>query len=306
MDYKLEVVVVPVSDVDRAKAFYQGLGWRLDADFVTGPDFRVVQVTPPGSACAVIFGTGLTISAPGSADGLQLVAEDIEAARADLAARGAPVTEVFHDANGVFHRAGRPIASQARPRTTTVTARGSRSLTRTATPGTSRRSPPGCRAERPPRWLPSTRWPPGRGAAPRGGGTRQARGGDRAGRPGLAGLVRAVHGGRFGPGGRGHDCTAGASHGRTVMTIAPRDPLSPGASRNCSARPSSSSAAARASGWRQPARARSEGAEVILAARRPDRLRQAAAEVGAGGTAAFDATTRLLSSVFSRVPRSTT
>jgi catechol 2,3-dioxygenase-like lactoylglutathione lyase family enzyme len=70
MDYKLEVVVVPVSDVDRAKAFYQGLGWRLDADFVTGPDFRVVQVTPPGSACAVIFGTGLTTAAPGSADGL--------------------------------------------------------------------------------------------------------------------------------------------------------------------------------------------------------------------------------------------
>src|SRR5580693_2044161 len=101
---KLEVVVVPVSDVDRAKAFYQGLGWRLDADFVTGPDFRVVQATPPGSACAVIFGTGLTTAAPGFADGLQLVAEDIEAARADLAARGAPVSEVFHDANGVFHR----------------------------------------------------------------------------------------------------------------------------------------------------------------------------------------------------------
>jgi catechol 2,3-dioxygenase-like lactoylglutathione lyase family enzyme len=106
VDYKLEVVVVPVSDVGRAKAFYQGLGWRLDADFTTGPDFRVVQVTPPGSACAVIFGTGLTTAAPGSADGLQLVAADIGAARADLAARGAPVSEVFHDANGVFHRAG--------------------------------------------------------------------------------------------------------------------------------------------------------------------------------------------------------
>jgi catechol 2,3-dioxygenase-like lactoylglutathione lyase family enzyme len=106
MDYKLEVVVVPVSDVDRAKAFYTGLGWRLDADFVTGPDFRVVQVTPPGSACAVIFGTGLTTATPGSADGLQLVAQDIGAARADLATRGAPVSEVFHDANGVFHRAG--------------------------------------------------------------------------------------------------------------------------------------------------------------------------------------------------------
>jgi catechol 2,3-dioxygenase-like lactoylglutathione lyase family enzyme len=106
MDYKLEVVVVPVSDVDRAKTFYQRLGWRLDADFVTGPDFRVVQLTPPGSACAVIFGTGLTTATPGTADGLQLVADDIEAAHDDLAARGAQVSEVFHDANGVFHRAG--------------------------------------------------------------------------------------------------------------------------------------------------------------------------------------------------------
>jgi catechol 2,3-dioxygenase-like lactoylglutathione lyase family enzyme len=106
VDFRLEVVVIPVSDVDRAKAFYTGLGWRLDADFATGPDFRVVQVTPPGSACAVIFGAGLTTATPGSADGLQLVAGDIEAARADLAAHGAPVSEVFHDANGVFHRAG--------------------------------------------------------------------------------------------------------------------------------------------------------------------------------------------------------
>src|ERR1700760_2643238 len=76
MDYKLEVVVVPVSDVDRAKTFYQRLGWRLDADFVTGPDFRIVQLTPPGSACAVIFRTGLTTATPGT-DGVQLVADDI-------------------------------------------------------------------------------------------------------------------------------------------------------------------------------------------------------------------------------------
>jgi len=106
VDMKLEVVVVPVSDVDRAKAFYQALGWRLDADFVTGPDFRVVQMTPPGSACAVIFGTGITSAAPGSAQGLQLVADDIDAARAELASRGAQVSEVFHDAGGVFHHAG--------------------------------------------------------------------------------------------------------------------------------------------------------------------------------------------------------
>src|SRR6266702_5477958 len=87
MDFRLEVVVIPVSDVDRAKAFYQGLGWRLDADFATGPGFRVVQVTPPGSACSVIFGTGVTDAAPGSAEGMQLVADDIDAARADRAGR---------------------------------------------------------------------------------------------------------------------------------------------------------------------------------------------------------------------------
>ena len=106
MDYKLEVVVVPVSDVDRAKEFYTGLGWRLDADFAAGPEFRVVQLTPPGSACAIIFGTGITTAAPGSTQGLQLVADDIDAARADLASRGAEVSEVFHDAGGVFHHAG--------------------------------------------------------------------------------------------------------------------------------------------------------------------------------------------------------
>jgi catechol 2,3-dioxygenase-like lactoylglutathione lyase family enzyme len=106
MDFRLEVVVIPVSDVDRTKAFYQGLGWRLDADFATGPDFRVVQLTPPGSACAVIFGTGVTSAAPGSAEGLQLVTGDIEAARAELAGHGVDVSEVFHDAGGVFHHAG--------------------------------------------------------------------------------------------------------------------------------------------------------------------------------------------------------
>ena len=106
MDFRLEVVVIPVSDVDRAKAFYQGLGWRLDADFATSPDFRVVQLTPPGSACAVIFGTGVTSAAPGSAEGLQLVTGDIEAARAELAGHGVDVSEVFHDAGGVFHHAG--------------------------------------------------------------------------------------------------------------------------------------------------------------------------------------------------------
>ena len=103
---KLEVVVVPVSDVDKAKAFYQGLGWRLDADFAKSEDFRVVQLTPPGSPASIIFGTGLTSAAPGSADGLQLVVDDIDTARAELASRGAVVSEVFHDAGGVFHHGG--------------------------------------------------------------------------------------------------------------------------------------------------------------------------------------------------------
>ncbi len=106
MDYKLEVIVIPVTDVDRAKQFYTGLGWRLDADFATGPEFRVVQVTPPGSACAVIFGTGVSSAAPGSTEGLQLVTGDIEAARAELAGKGVEISEVFHDSGGVFHHAG--------------------------------------------------------------------------------------------------------------------------------------------------------------------------------------------------------
>ena len=106
MDMKLEVVVVPVSDVDRAKAFYGSLGWRLDADFPGESGFRVVQFTPPGSACSVIFGSGVTAAPPGSADGLQLTVTDIEAARAELVDQGVEVSEVFHDAGGVFHHAG--------------------------------------------------------------------------------------------------------------------------------------------------------------------------------------------------------
>jgi catechol 2,3-dioxygenase-like lactoylglutathione lyase family enzyme len=105
-EMKLEVVVIPVSDVDRAKAFYVGLGWRLDADFARDDGFRVVQVTPPGSSCAIIFGAKVTAAAPGSAQGLHLVVSDVEAARAMLMARGVDVSEVFHDAAGVFHRAG--------------------------------------------------------------------------------------------------------------------------------------------------------------------------------------------------------
>ena len=99
VDYKLEVVIVPVSDTDRAKQFYASLGWREDADFPIREDFRVVQMTPPGSPASVIFGTGVVTAAPGSATNLLAVA-DIEAAHADLAARGVDVSDVFHGTSG--------------------------------------------------------------------------------------------------------------------------------------------------------------------------------------------------------------
>ena len=100
MDMKLEVVVIPVADVDRAKSFYGKLGWRLDADFVVSEAFRAVQFTPPGSPCSIHFGKGITSATPGSARGLFLVVSDIVAARADLVARGAVVGEVFHRCPG--------------------------------------------------------------------------------------------------------------------------------------------------------------------------------------------------------------
>ena len=99
-DLRLEVVTVPVSDVDRAKAFYQGLGWRLDADIVASDTFRVVQLTPPHSACSVAFGQGVTTGEPGSVHRLILAVDDIDRARADLASRGAEVSELFHLAGG--------------------------------------------------------------------------------------------------------------------------------------------------------------------------------------------------------------
>ncbi|MFY9691279.1 MAG: VOC family protein [Candidatus Acidiferrales bacterium] len=99
---KLEVIVIPVSDVDRAKEFYARLGWRLDADFAGGEDFRVIQFTPPGSGCSVIFGKNVTAAAPGSAQGLYLIVSDINAARGELLGRGVQVSEVFHGASGVY------------------------------------------------------------------------------------------------------------------------------------------------------------------------------------------------------------
>ena len=96
LDLKLEIVVIPVSDVDRAKSFYADLGWRLDADFAEGDDFRVMQFTPPGSPTSIIFGKNVTAAVPGSAQGLYLIVSDIAAARDDLLRRGVAVGEIFH------------------------------------------------------------------------------------------------------------------------------------------------------------------------------------------------------------------
>jgi catechol 2,3-dioxygenase-like lactoylglutathione lyase family enzyme len=101
VDMKFEIVVIPVSDIDRAKEFYGRLGWRLDADYDNGKDFRVIQFTPPGSGCSVIFGKNVTGATPGSAQGLYLIVSDIEAARVELFRRGVKISEVFHGAADV-------------------------------------------------------------------------------------------------------------------------------------------------------------------------------------------------------------
>jgi catechol 2,3-dioxygenase-like lactoylglutathione lyase family enzyme len=102
IDMKFEIVVIPVSDIDRAKAFYASLGWRLDADYDNGSDFRVIQFTPPGSGCSVIFGRNVTAAAPGSAQGLYLIVSDVEAARKNLLLRGVEIGEVFHGAGDKY------------------------------------------------------------------------------------------------------------------------------------------------------------------------------------------------------------
>jgi len=107
-EFKLEAVVLPVSDVDRAKSFYEGLGWRLDADFSSG-EWRIVQLTPPGSGCSIQFGEGVTSAAPGSVQSLYLVVADLAAAREELIGRGAQVSEIFHEGSpgSRFHPDGR-------------------------------------------------------------------------------------------------------------------------------------------------------------------------------------------------------
>jgi predicted enzyme related to lactoylglutathione lyase len=115
-DMKFELVAIPVSDVDRAKRFYSALGWRLDIDFAESKEYRVVQFTPPGSACSIIFGVGITPAAPGSVVGLYLIVSDIEIARADLINRGVKVGEPFYDAGGIFHHVnGEGIVSGLQP-----------------------------------------------------------------------------------------------------------------------------------------------------------------------------------------------
>jgi catechol 2,3-dioxygenase-like lactoylglutathione lyase family enzyme len=109
VDMKLEIVVIPVSDVDRAKRFYGGLGWRLDADYASDDGyFRVIQFTPRGSGCSVIFGKNVTAATPGSAQGLYLIVSDVEAARQELLGRGVEISEVFHDAAGAYTGSDEP------------------------------------------------------------------------------------------------------------------------------------------------------------------------------------------------------
>ncbi|HVJ33213.1 MAG TPA: VOC family protein [Terriglobia bacterium] len=106
VDMNIEVIVIPVSDVDRAKRFYGDLGWRLDIDYVKGEDYRVIQFTPPGSGCSIIFGKNVTLAEPGSMQGLHLIVSDIDAACKDLRQRGIEISAPFHDVGGIFHHAG--------------------------------------------------------------------------------------------------------------------------------------------------------------------------------------------------------
>ena len=146
-DMKFEIVVIPVSDVDRAKEFYAKLGWRLDADFDNGKDFRIIQFTPPGSGCSVIFGKNVSPAAPGSAQGLYLIVSDIQAARQAMLDRGVPISEVFHN-DGVYAGADEPflfgcVRVSGTNRASQLLVRSPRSVIPTATARCSRKSPRG-------------------------------------------------------------------------------------------------------------------------------------------------------------------
>ena len=141
VDLRLEAVVIPVADVERAKTYYSGLGWRLDADFSFDDGFRVVQFTPPGSGCSVQFGTNITTADPGTAQGLYLIVSDIDSAGAELVAQGADITGVFHpERQEPSSVTSRPTAGWMAPRSiAAATTPLPRSPTRTATRGCSRR-----------------------------------------------------------------------------------------------------------------------------------------------------------------------
>ena len=146
VDMKFEIVVIPVSDVERAKDFYSKLGWRLDADFASGEDFRVIQFTPPGSGCSIIFGKNVTPAAPGSAQGMYLIVSDIEAARKALRDRGVTIGEVFHGAGDKFSGTDQPylfgrIRVSGPDPNMPATAPSPLSTIRTAMAGSSRSSP---------------------------------------------------------------------------------------------------------------------------------------------------------------------
>lgn len=142
---KFEVVVIPVADVERSKAFYTKLGWRLDADFPFDNGFRVVQFTPPGSGCSVQFGTKMTTAAPGSAQGLYLIVSDVEAARKELVTLGVEVSEVFHTSKpGARSGPTATVARAGRHPITGVIFLSPRSTIPTATPGYCRRSKRDC------------------------------------------------------------------------------------------------------------------------------------------------------------------
>ena len=194
-DMKLETVVIPVSDVDRAKEFYEGLGWRLDAD-LGGGDFRLVQFTPPGSGCSIQFGTGLTSAAPGTAEGL-LVVSDIEAAHDELVGHGVDASEVFHDASGGYNR----FDPDARASGPDPQRRTYASFVEFSDPDGNVWQLQEITSRLPGRVDPATTTyssvaDSGGRASARGGRPRRARGPDRPGRRELARLVRRVHGRR--------------------------------------------------------------------------------------------------------------
>ena len=143
VDLKVEVVPLPVSDVDRAKRFYEGLGWRVDADVAAGDEWRVVQLTPPGSPCSVMFGKGFTTAVPGSLQGTFLVVDDLEAARAELVRHGADVSDVFHFENKLLRAATTKGRTPGRDPKTAPTSHLPHSVIRTETAGCFKKSPRG-------------------------------------------------------------------------------------------------------------------------------------------------------------------